>query len=211
MNVVVFAIFVLVFLTIVIVILFAIFGGKSFSCSTLLEELARERQGKLRSLNLGRSEVELPLSFGSMFVGVWYRSMLGTSSTNPRANISIRPTSFKDIPEFIIHSKFSLSCGVVSGFKKARFSEPHFDQDFDQKWCIFVCPETSTQQINTLLNQLKSPLTNLKHQALSPQWNVVNISCRNQKIDFVYSKPIYATDSLEILMNASVEFVQNLI
>jgi hypothetical protein len=65
--------------------------------------------------------------------------------------------------------------------------------------------------VNTLLKQLKSPLTNLNRQALSPQWNIVNISCQGQKIDFVYSKPIYAIDSLETLMKASVDFVQALI
>jgi hypothetical protein len=76
---------------------------------------------------------------------------------------------------------------------------------------MFVRPEISPQRINTLLRQLNFPLINLHRQALSPQWNIVNISCQGQKIDFVYSKPIYDTDSLEILIKASVEFVQTLI
>jgi hypothetical protein len=210
MNVVIFAIFALVFLSILIVLLSALFWGKSFSCSNLLEELAREHQGKC-SLDFGHSAVEFPLSFGSMLISVRPTSMLGTSSQSPRANISIRSTSFQDIPEFMIHSKFALSCGGVYGFKKARFKESQVDKNFNQKWCIFMRPEISSQQVNTLLKQLKSPLTNLNRQALSPQWNIVNISCQSQKIDFVYSKPIYAIDSLEILMKASVDFVQALI
>jgi hypothetical protein len=210
MNVVIFAILALVFLSILIVLLSALFWGKSFSCSNLLEELAREHQGKC-SLDFRHSAVEFPLSFGSMLIIVQPTSMLGTSSQSPRANISIRSTSFQDIPEFMIHSKFALSCGGVHGFKKASFKESQVDKNFNQKWCIFMRPEISYQQVNTLLKQLRSPLTNLNRQALSPQWNIVNISCQDQKIDFVYSKPIYAIDSLEILMKASVDFVQALI
>jgi hypothetical protein len=210
MNIVFFVIFLLGFLSVLGVLLSALFWGKSFSCSDLLQELARKHQGKLCSLDFGHSAVELSLSFGSMLVGVWYTSMLGTSSQSPRANISIRSTSFPNIPEFMIYSKFALSCGGVYGFKKASCKEFKADKNFSQKWCIFVRPEVSSQQVNTLLKQLKSPLTNLNRQALSPQWDIVNISCQGQKIDFVYSKPIYAIDSLEILMNASVDFMQAL-
>jgi hypothetical protein len=210
MNVVFFVIFVLGFLSILIVLLSTLFGSKSFSSSNLLEELARKHQSKC-SLDFRHSAAEFPLSFGSMLVGVWPTAMLGTSGTSPRANVSIRSTSFQDIPEFMIYSKFALSCGGVSGFKKASCKESQVDKNFNQKWCIFVRPEFSSQQVNTLLKQLKSPLTNLNRQALSPQWNIVNISCQGQKIDFVYSKPIYAIDSLEILMKASVDFVQALI
>jgi hypothetical protein len=211
MNIVFFAIFLLGFLSILVVLLSALFGSKSFSSSNLLEELARKRQGKLCSLNFGHSAVELPLSFGSMLVGVWARSMLGTSRTSPRATISIQSTYFQDLPEFMINSKFAISCGGVSGFKKVSSTDPSVDPKFNQKWCVFVCPELSSRRVNNLLRQLNSPLINLNHQALSPQWGIVNISCQGQKIDFVYSKPIYDTDSLEILMKASVEFVQTLI
>jgi hypothetical protein len=210
MNIIVFAIFAISFLWIIRVTLSTLSGNKSFSCSNLLEKLAREHQGKLCSLDFGHSAVELSLSFGSMLVGVWYTSMLGTSRQSPRANISIRSTSFQDIPEFRIYSKYGLSCGGIYGFKKASCKESQVDKNFNQKWCVFVRPEFSSQQVNTLLKQLRSPLTNLNHQALSPQWNIVNISCQGQKIDFVYSKPIYSIDSLEILMKASVDFVQAL-
>jgi hypothetical protein len=146
-----------------------------------------------------------------MLVGVWARSMSGNDHTSPRATISIQSTYFQDLPEFRIDSKYAMSCGGVYGFKKASYTDSSVNPKFKQKWCVFVRPEISTQRINTLLRQLNSPLIYLHRQALSPQWNIVNISCQGQKIDFVYSKPIYDTDSLEILMKASVEFVQTLI
>jgi hypothetical protein len=211
MNVVIFIIFALIFLSILIVLLSALFGSKPFSCSNLLEDLATNHQGKLCLLDSGYSGVELPLSFGSMLIGVWPRSMLGTSHASPRATISIQSTSFQDLPEFMIHSKFALSCGGVYGFKKAKPTDSSIDRKFNQKWCVFLRSEISSQRINTLLRQLNSPLINLNRQALSPQWNIVNISCQGQKIDFVYSKPIYDIDSLETLMQASVKFVQALV
>jgi hypothetical protein len=212
MNVVVFIIFVLIFLSILIVLLSTLFGrSKSFSCPNLLEELARKHQGKLCSLSFGHSAVELPLSFGSMIVGVWARPMLGTSHTSPRATISIQSTYFQDLPEFRIDSKYAMSCGGVYGFKKASCTDSSVDLKFKQKWCVFVRPAISPQQINTLLRQLNSPLINLHRQALSPQWNIVNISCQDQKINFVYSKPIYDADSLEVFIQSSVDFVQALI
>jgi hypothetical protein len=211
MNVIIIAILAFLFLSTIIFFFSTSYQGKTSNYSNLLEELANEHQGKLCSLDSGYSAVELPLSFGTMRVGVWNRSMLGTSRTNPRANISIQPTSFQDIPEFIINSKFALSCGGVYGFKEARFTESYLDKSFDQKWCIFLRPEISSQQVNIFLKQLQPVLTKLNHHALSPQWNIVNISCQGEKIDFVYSKPIYDTDSLEILMAASAEFVQTLI
>jgi hypothetical protein len=207
MNVV----FVLIFLLILIVLLATLFGGKSFSCSNLLEELASKHQGELRSLSFGHSAVELPLPCGSMLVGVWIRSMSGTSSPMPRATISIQSTSFQDIPEFMIYSKYSLFCGAVHGFKNASCTDSSVDPKFKQKWCVFVRPEISSQQVNNLLRQLNSPLINLSRQALSPQWNVVNISYQDQRIDFIYSKPIFDIDSLEVLMQSSVNFVQTLI
>jgi hypothetical protein len=211
MNIVFFAIFLLGFLSVLGVLLSALFGGKSFSSSNLLEELASKHQGKLCSLNFGHSAVELPLPFGSMLVGIWARSMLGTSRISPRATISIQSTYFQDLPEFRINSKFAISCGNIYGFKKVSSTDPSVDPKFNQKWCVFIRPELSSQRVNILLRQLNSPLIKLNHQALSPQWGIINISCQGQKIDFVYSKPIYATDSLEILMKASVEFVQTLI
>jgi hypothetical protein len=211
MNVVFFVIFVLGFLSIFIVLLSTLFGSKSFNSSNLLDELARKHQGKLCSLNSGHSAVELPFSFGTMLIGVWPKSMLGTSSISPRATISIQSNSFQDLPEFRIDSKYAMSCGGVYGFKKASYTDSSVNPKFKQKWCVFVRPEISPQRVNTLLRQLNSPLINLQRQALSPQWNIVNISYQGQKIDFVYSKPIYDTDSLEILMKASVEFVQTLI
>jgi hypothetical protein len=211
MNIVIFIIFVLIFLSILIVLLSTLFGSEPFSCSNLLEELARKHQGKLCSLGFGHSAVELPLSFGSMLVGVWARPMLGTSRTTPRATISVQSTSLKDIPEFRINSKYALSCGGVYGFRKASCTDSSVGSKFKQKWCVFVRSEISSQRVNNLLRQLNSPLINLNRQALSPQWDIVNISCQGQRMDFVYSKPIYDIDSLEILMQASVEFVQALI
>jgi hypothetical protein len=210
MNIVFFAIFLLGFLSVLGVLLSTLFWGKSFSSSDLLEELASKHQGK-RSLNFEHPAVELPLPFGSMLVGVWPKSMLGTSHVSPRATISIQSTYFQDLPEFRIDSKFGISCGNVYGLKKVSSTDPSVDPKFNKKWCVFVRPELSSQRANILLRQLNSPLIKLNHQALSPQWNIVNISCQGQKIDFVYSKPIYDTDSLEILMKASVEFVQTLI
>lgn len=174
MNVVIFIIFVLIFLSILIVLLSTLFGSESFSYLNLLEELARKHQGKLCSLSFGHSAVELPLSFGSMLVGVWARPMLGTSRTSPRATISIQSTSFKDIPEFRIDSKYALSCGGVYGFRKAGCTDSSIDPKFKQKWCVFVRPEISSQRVNNLLRQLNSPLINLNRQALSPQWNIVS-------------------------------------
>lgn len=211
MNVVFFVIFVLGFLSIFIVLLSTLLESKSFSSPNLLDELARKHQGKLCSLNSGHSAVELPLSFGTMLIGVWPKSMLGTSRISPRATISIQSTSFQDLPEFRIDSKYAMSCGGVYGFKKASYTDSSDNPKFKQKWCVFVRPEIPPQRINTLLRQLNSPLINLHRQALGPQWNIVNISHQGQKIDFAYSKPIYDTDSLEILMKASVEFVQTLI
>jgi hypothetical protein len=208
MDIVFSAILILGFLSVLGVLLSTLFWGKSFSASNLLEELASKHQG---TLNFGHSAVELPLPFGSMLVGVGPKAMLGTSRTSPRATISIQSTYFQDLPEFMISSKYSLSCGYVYGFKKASCKEFQADKNFSQKWCIFVRPEVSSQQVNTLLKQLKSPLTNLNRQALSPQWGIVNISCQGQKIDFLYPKSIYDIDSLEILMKASVGFVQALI
>jgi hypothetical protein len=215
MNQVFHIIFVLVFLSFGIVFFWtlfaAIFGGKRFDCLDLLEELATKHQGTLCLLKLGDySAVELPLSFGSMLVGVWPSSMLGSSHHSPRATINIESTSFPDLPEFMIHTKYSLSCGGVYGFKKVSSTDPSIDPKFNQKWCVFVRPKVSSQQANTLLQQLSSPLINLRRQALSPQWDIVNISYRDQKINFVYGKPIYAIDTLEPLMQASVEFVQAL-
>ncbi len=211
MNIVIFIIFALVFLSIVIVILSALFRLKPSGSSNLLEELAIKHQGKLCSLNFGNSAVELPFPSGSMLVGVWNRSMLGTSRTSPRATIDIESTSVRDLPEFMIHSKFAISCGGVHGFKKVSSTDPAIDPKFNQKWCVFVRSEVSSEQTNTLLRLLNSPLIDLNRQALSPQWNTVDISCRGQKINFVYSKPIYDVDSLEPLMQASVEFAQALI
>jgi hypothetical protein len=116
MNIVIFAIFTLVFLSIVIVILPALFGGKSLSYSNLLEELAIKHQSKLCLLDSGHSAVELSLSFGTMLVGVWPKSMLGTSHVSPRATISIQSDSVRDLPEFRIDSKYAMSCGGVYGF-----------------------------------------------------------------------------------------------
>jgi hypothetical protein len=206
MDIVFSVILILGFLSVLGVLLSALFWGKSFSASDLLEELASKHQGKL----CYSGSVELPLPFGSMLVSVGPKSMLGTSRISPRATISIQSTYFQDLPEFRIHSKYS-PCGYVHGFKKASCKEFQADKNFSQKWCIFVHPEVSSQQVNTLLKQLKSPLTKLNRQALSPQWGIVNISCQGQKIDFLYSKSIYEIDSLEILMKASVGFVQALI
>jgi hypothetical protein len=211
MNEVLFIIFALVFLSIVIVLLSALFGLKPSGSSNFLEELATKHQGKLCSLNFGNSAVELPLPFGSMLVGVWNRSMLGTSHTSARATINIESTSFQDLPEFMIHSKFAIFCGGVYGFKKVSSTDSSIDPKFNQKWCVFISPEVSSQQANTLLRQLNSPLINLNRQALSSQGNIVDISYRGQKINFVYSKQIDSINTLEVLMQASVEFVQALI
>jgi hypothetical protein len=208
MNMVISVFFILCFLSLLIVPLSTL----SKSRSNLLEELATKNQGKLCLLDSGHSGVELPLSFGSMFVGVWARPMSGYSSDGrPRATISIESSSVRDLPEFRIHSKHVLSCGSVYGFKKASCTDVSIDSQFKRQWCVFVRPEISPQQINTLLRQLNSPLINLRRQAPSPEWNILNISCQGQKIDFVYAKPIYYIDSLEILMQASVKFVQALV
>jgi hypothetical protein len=211
MNIVVSVIFILCFFSIFIVLSSTLFGSNPVNRSNLLEELAIKHQRKLCVLDSGHSAVELPLSFGTMLVGVWPKSMLGTSHVSPRANISIQSDSVRDLPEFRIDSKYAMSCGGVYGFKKASCTDSSVDPKFKQKWCVFVRPEISPQRINTLLRQLNSPLINLHRQALSPQWNIVNISCQGQKIDFVYSKPIYDVDSLDLLMQASVEFAQALL
>jgi hypothetical protein len=208
MNIVISVFFILCFLSLLIVPLSTLPKSRS----NLLEELATKHQSKLYLLDSGHSGVKLPLSFGSMFVGVWARPMLGADSVSyPRATISIESESVRDLPEFMIHSKYALSCGGVDGFKKASCTDVSIDPQFKQQWCVFVRPEISPQQINTLLRQLNSPLINLRLQASSPQKKVVNISCRGQKIDFAYSDIICGIDSLELLMQASMQFVQTLI
>jgi hypothetical protein len=208
MNTVISVFFILCFLSLLIVPLSTLPKSRS----NLLEELATKHQGKLCLLDSGHSGVELPLSFGSMLVGVWDRPMLGSDRVSyPRATISIESSSDRDLPEFMIHSKYALSCDDVYGFKKASCTDVSIDPQFKQQWCVFVRPEISSQQINTLLRQLNSPLINLRLQASSPQKKVVNISYRGQKIDYVYSDIILGIDSLELLMQASVEFAQALL
>ena len=204
-----FVIIVLLFVLIVGVLTYSISGGKSFNPLDLLEELANKNNTVLRQITLGRSIVEVDSAAGLMSVGVWQTSMLGTTRMSPRANISIQPTNMK-IPEFELYSRFSLFAGGVYGFRLAKSSKSSADKNFEKQWCIFVRSEMSAQQIDLLLQQLKIPLTNLKNKALSPQWNIVNISCRDQKINFVYSKPVYEIDTLEIFMKASVNFTQAL-
>jgi hypothetical protein len=200
---------VLLFVLIVGVLTSSIFRGKSFNPPDLLEELANKNDTVLRQITLGRSIVEVDSAAGLMSVGVWQTSMLGTTRMSPRANISIQPTNMK-IPEFELYSRFSLFAGGVYGFRLAKSSKSPADKNFEKQWCIFVRSEMSAQQIDLLLQQLKIPLTNLKNKVLSPQWNIVNISCRDQKINFVYSKPVYEIDTLEIFMKASVNFTQSL-
>jgi hypothetical protein len=199
----------LLFVLIIGVLTYSIFWGKSFNPLDLLEKLADKNSTVLRQITFGRSIVEIDSSAGLMSVGVWQTSMSGTTSMSPRANISIQPTNLK-IPEFELYSRFSLFAGGVHGFKLAKSSKSPADKIFEKQWCIFVRPEMSAQQIDLLLQQLKIPLTNLRNKALSPQWNIVNISCREQKINFVYSKPVHEIDTLEVFMTASVNFTQAL-
>jgi hypothetical protein len=208
MNMIISVFFVLCFLSLLIVPLSTLPKSRS----NLLEELATKNQGKLCLLDSGHSGVKLPLSFGSMFVGVWDRPMLGYDRVSyPRATISIESSSVRDLPEFMIHSKYALPCDSIYGFKKASCTDVSIDPQFKQQWCVFVRPEISPQQIKTLLRQLNSPLINLRLQASSPLMKAVNISCRGQKIDFAYSDIILGIDSLEIVMQTSVKFVQALV
>jgi hypothetical protein len=203
-------------LGIIILFLFVLVTGtllsalftKPFDPLALLAELANNNGTVVRQITLGRSIVEIHGPVGSMSVGVWPTSMLGTASMSCRANISIQPTKALKIPEFELYSRYSVFAGFVHGFKLAKSSKSPTDKKFEKQWCIFVRPEVSAQQIDILLQQLKIPLANLSREALSPQWNVVEISCQEQKINFIYSKPVYQMDTLEILMNASVKFAQ---
>ncbi len=203
-------------LGIIIVFLFILVTGtllsalstKPFDPLVLLAELANDRDTVVRQITFGRSIVEIRVPVGLLSVGVWPTSMLGTSSTSCRANISIQPTESLKIPEFKLYSRYSVFAGFIHGFKLAKSSKSPTDKKFEKQWCIFVRPEVSAQQIDILLQQLKIPLANLSREALSPQWNVVEISCQEQKINFVYSKPVYQMDTLEILMNASIKFAQ---
>jgi hypothetical protein len=125
------------------------------------------------------------------------------SSTDPKSNRKLRVSKPPEISGF----------GLVYRFNKSSHTNSALDSNFDQKWCIFVRPETSSQQINALFRQLNPALTHLSHQALMTKWTngLVNISCGDQKIDFVYSRPIYDIDTLEILMQASVKLAQALL
>lgn len=202
-------IFVLLWILIVGVFIYTLFWGKSFNPLDLLEELADKNNTDSKKITFGRSIVEIDSPAGLMSVGVWQTSMLGTTRMSPRAHISIQPTNLR-IPEFELYSRFSLFAGGVYGFKLAKSSKSYTDKNFEKKWCIFVRPEMSAQQTDLLLKQLKTPLTNLSNEALSPQWNIVNISCKEQKINFVYSKPVHQNDTLEVFMKASVNFTQAL-
>jgi hypothetical protein len=208
MNQLLSIIFVFIFVLITGTLLSALFFGKSFDILALLEELANRNNTVVRQITSGRSIVEIFSPVGLMSVGVWPTSMLGTTSTSVRAHISIQPTDPLKIPEFEIYSRYSIFTGFVHGFKLAKLSKSSADKNFEKKWCIFVRPEVSAQQIELLLQQLKIPLTNLSREALSPQWNVVEISCREQKINFLYSKPVYQIDILEVFMKASLNFTQ---
>jgi hypothetical protein len=192
------------------ILLSTLFSGKRFDPLELLVELAEKNDTVVSQITFGRSIVEISAPIGLMSVGVWQTSMLGTSSMSSRANISIQLTEPPNLPEFELYSRFSIFAGGIYGFKRAKFSKSNADQDFEKEWCIFVKPEISDRQVNLILQQLKTPLTNLSREALSPQWNIVNISCRDRKLNFVYAKPVYNLDTLEVLMKASVNFVQAL-